>query len=37
MELRNTMPEELVNHQASTSQEIETTEHESTSDDLIFF
>jgi hypothetical protein len=36
MELRYTMPEELVNHQASTSEEIETTEQESTSDDLTF-
>ncbi|MFT6267201.1 MAG: hypothetical protein ACJAWS_003368 [Oleiphilaceae bacterium] len=31
------MPEKLVNHQASKSQEIETTEQESISDDLIFF
>jgi methyl-accepting chemotaxis protein len=42
MELRYTMPEELVNHQASTSEEIETTEKkstqkESTSEDLTFF
>jgi methyl-accepting chemotaxis protein len=37
MELRYTMPEELVNHQASASGETETTEQESTSQDLTFF
>ncbi|MFT5717329.1 MAG: methyl-accepting chemotaxis protein [Oleiphilaceae bacterium] len=37
MELRYTMPEELVNHQASTSEEIKTKEQASTSDDLTFF
>jgi methyl-accepting chemotaxis protein len=37
MELRYTMPEELVNHQASTSRATETTEQESTSEDLTFF
>jgi methyl-accepting chemotaxis protein len=42
MELRYTMPEELVNHQASTSEKIETTEKKSTqkesaSEDLTFF
>jgi methyl-accepting chemotaxis protein len=42
MELRYTMPEELVNHQANTSEEIETTQKESTqkestSEDLTFF
>jgi methyl-accepting chemotaxis protein len=37
MELRYTMPEELVNHQASASRETETTEQESTSENLTFF
>ncbi|MFT7186723.1 MAG: methyl-accepting chemotaxis protein [Pseudohongiellaceae bacterium] len=37
MELRYTMPEELVNHQVSTSEEIKTKEQASTSDDLTFF
>jgi methyl-accepting chemotaxis protein len=37
MELRYTIPEELVNHQASTSGEIETTQKASTSKDLTFF
>jgi methyl-accepting chemotaxis protein len=37
MELRYTMPEELVNHQASASKEIETTAQESKSENLTFF
>jgi methyl-accepting chemotaxis protein len=37
MELRYTMPEELVNHQASISRETKITEQESTSEDLTFF
>jgi methyl-accepting chemotaxis protein len=37
MELRYTMPEELVNHQASTSGETKIIEQESTSEDLTFF
>jgi methyl-accepting chemotaxis protein len=37
MELRYTMPEELVNHQASTSEELEATEKESASEDITFF
>jgi methyl-accepting chemotaxis protein len=37
MELRYTMPEELVNHQASTSGETKITEQESASEDLTFF
>jgi methyl-accepting chemotaxis protein len=37
MELRYTMPEELDNHQGSTSGETETTNQESTSEDLTFF
>jgi methyl-accepting chemotaxis protein len=37
MELRYTMAEELVNHQASTSGETKIKEQESTSEDLTFF
>jgi methyl-accepting chemotaxis protein len=37
MELRYTMPEELVNHQASTSGETNITKQESASEDLTFF
>lgn len=37
MELRYTMPEELANHQASTSGETKITEQESISEDLTFF
>jgi methyl-accepting chemotaxis protein len=37
MELRYTMPEELVNHQAITSGETKITEQESTSENLTFF
>jgi methyl-accepting chemotaxis protein len=37
MELRYTMPEELVNHQASTSGESDIQEQESADEDLTFF
>jgi methyl-accepting chemotaxis protein len=37
MELRYTMPEELVNHKANTSAETEKAKQESTSEDLTFF
>jgi methyl-accepting chemotaxis protein len=37
MELRYTMPEELVNHQANTSGDNEMPKQESTNEDLTFF